>query len=442
MLLERIEYKKIIDHINKNKTTTNKIHTFDKDSEYIYIDANEQWTSIFNELKKEVNIILRNNFWDYLNYNKNKNNNNINYDFNNIFNKDEITYIDEFNKDKWRIKQLDNNTLYQYKINNINTPKKNRDEIYEDYINNEINEDTTITCNCKCNCNCNCTATATATDISQSLKNFSLINYDINSDNKPLYNYIEYKWKSNNLPEKNVKKYYILDYSSDINAEKISFEEPLNYINAKKEITKHINNNTKHKKLIYKSRFDQFTEIEKEFVKNTLFDIYNNNPYYELLEYNDKSNYILNPNNNTINKTNNNTINKILKDIQDPHKKTWMYNIEGMENINTIKTIHDIEHPYYGAYYNNESKDTNKERARCLSSNANGNIGECNRKGIYKNGKICKFIPSLWGFKGKKYLYTYQLFRNYNPHKMCKGKIQISSIYLIVIITMIVVKTL
>jgi len=72
-------------------------------------------------------------------------------------------------------------------------------------------------------------------------------------------------------------------------------------------------------------------------------------------------------------------------------------------------------------------KDTNKERAQCLSSNANGNIGECDRKGRYKNGKICKFIPSLWGFKEKNICIPINCLERYNPHKMCKAKYSISS---------------
>tara|TARA_B100001093_G_scaffold507201_1_gene567364 strand:- start:4963 stop:5823 length:861 start_codon:yes stop_codon:yes gene_type:complete len=82
-----------------------------------------------------------------------------------------------------------------------------------------------------------------------------------------------------------------------------------------------------------------------------------------------------------------------------------------------MKKINDIKNPYYGAYYNIRN-------SKCLRYPNNGNVGECNiaDSGIYNNGKICKFIPSLWGFKETNICLPINCKGEYNPNKMCKEK--------------------
>lgn len=81
-----------------------------------------------------------------------------------------------------------------------------------------------------------------------------------------------------------------------------------------------------------------------------------------------------------------------------------------------MKKINDIKNPYYGAYYNIGN-------SKCLMQPNNGNVGECNiADSGYNNGKICKFIPSLWGFKETNICLPINCKGEYNPNKMCKEK--------------------
>jgi hypothetical protein len=95
------------------------------------------------------------------------------------------------------------------------------------------------------------------------------------------------------------------------------------------------------------------------------------------------------------------------KQVHEKRKSTaWMYD----DSPNKRDTVTDLNHPYFGSY-------KNVTKNECVD-----NQGNCNKNGLYPNGKKCLFEESSWGFEDKNICYPLSCKDDYNPNKRCKVK--------------------
>lgn len=367
------KYNEKIDAIIKSKGN----------NDYIYINKNvgskltDKWENYINELKENINY--RNKLWDYIKTVKNGG-----YNF--LYKDDDDKIYNHFIEDTWS-ENLDNDQT-QFIIDGVkyNNNENDKNKILKKYEKKIIDENTTVT---------------------WAFGNGKIYTRKLNAYIRSgLYNYIKNEVKKK-LDEGNGIYYYIIqDKPYSILTGK-NYNIEYDTVDLKEKIIKF---DTKQYFYFVKSPYKNMTQIEYDYLfkkGNSKWDDYRNSITSAnkwIIEYAGEN-------------TQDENIKKLWRDIfiDDPREKNWMYNIEGMKTIEGMETIHDIEHPYYGAYYDISGRN------ECLDTKVEGNEGECNTTKI-KNGKICKFIPSLWGFKEKNICLPINCLDNYNPHKMCRGK--------------------
>ena len=104
---------------------------------------------------------------------------------------------------------------------------------------------------------------------------------------------------------------------------------------------------------------------------------------------------------------NDNLYTDLNKQVHEKRKSTaWMYD----DSPNKRDTITDLNHPYFGSY-------KNVTKNECVD-----NEGNCNKNGLYPNGKKCLFEENSWGFEDKNICYPLSCKDDYNPNKRCKVK--------------------
>ena len=410
--------KKNLNSIINDLKTNNKRIIIDKgNTDYIYINEKNKikgkWVSFLEKLNNKKNVNYRNDLWDYIKLQGN-------YDFlynddNNVG--DNNVGFNDFIKDNWKWNYINNvNTIFTITDLSKKTYQNNdkgKKSILQVYENGIIKEDTKVEWT-----NEKLKDRKFHQDVSKNKKNLN--HYSLNNnpspDNKALYDYIKEEVKKK-LEEGNGKYYYIIEKKPD-DYRSIKSKENYNFYGKEDKIRNKLDTMIKAgKKDIFfiKSPYEKMNKIEYNYLfgsNSKWIDYENSVPGVNkwIVKYEGEN-------------TQDDNIKKIWKHLFiDEHKKTWMYNIEGMKTIEGMETIHDIEHPYYGYYYDNDENSHAKNK--CLKQPSKGNVGECNitKEGIYKNGKICQFIPSLWGFKEKNICLPIDCSGNYNPHKMCKGK--------------------